>query len=229
MRRWTMRGLLQRVRWHEQEFRAAVDDEIRAMVRRRLATSSPFPPPAEVSSGLRELLDASTAKEAKRIIRTLAVTQKDLAALVFNAHVFGYEHERFGYEKIPAQHRLTDADRRAFFFERAQKPDLAAKAMRKIDGVFAERRVYTAHVFANEARWHVFSFTYDDAQLGRRGHWAEGAHLHYTSSVLEPRRALDAVIADLRTPESEVHGHHVRFLFDEERRRGRGSRGASST
>lgn len=169
-----------------------------------------MPKIAEVAETLRGLISASSAKEAKRICRALVVTDASLAALIFNAAAFGYRHQIIRHEHVPEHLELSDEERAAFFGPQ-NSPDLAARARRKVFRVFDERRVLTAHLFWNQDGWHSFTFTYDDAWAGRRGHWSEGPHLHYTSSVLDPRRTAEAVLTELRDPKGRVHGEHVRF------------------
>ena len=210
-----MRELLRRVSATER-MRTSVFEEAMAPVleKTRATFDETFPRAEDVTSDLRDLLGSDNRRQVENLAKRITITKRCLAALVANAGRLGYAHAIHTFEKVP--NLLTDEDRRAFFFERATNAEGAEKAGRKIANIFRQRRVYTAHVFANTTRWHVLSFSYDDAQLGRRGHWKAGAHLHYTSSVLEPGKTLAEVVAALVQPQGEVHGLHVRIDFNDE-------------
>lgn len=216
MRRIALLRLLLATAVSEADDERVVSEVARGIARRTMADA--FPKLSDVSAELVELLWSADRKQAERMARAMTITDQHLAALVYNAAAFGYRHELVNRERRPEHLRLTDAEEHAFFFERKTDPELAAKAHRKIICTFRERRLTWGHLFWNADRWHAFTFSNDDAWLGKRGHWKQGPHLHYTSSLFEPRREARDVLAELNDPESRVHGEHVRFAVNRRRR-----------
>jgi len=208
LRRFLVRRLVTTAEILDLEAEAPLRDVADQWVRR---ARDLFPGVTAIASELRDLLATKDRKSAQRLARTISLPDEQLVALIANAGELGYAHERVNREDRPAHLKLTDEETHAYFYGRATAPDLAAKAQSKILAMFRERRVLTGHIFWNDERWHAFTFTYDDAWMGRRGHWKEGPHLHYTSDLFEPGRKAKDVLAELVRPDSKVHGEHIRF------------------
>src|SRR5689334_2071270 len=119
-----------------------------------------------VPNYLQELLCISKKSELEKFAKEIEITKRDFVTLVSNAASIGYLHDLQYHEFRPSDARL-DAD--------------PGKNLRRFVGqmnrIFDQRRLFTAHIFLNSERWHVFYFDQRDRQ-SFANHWQHGSHIH---------------------------------------------------
>ncbi len=57
------------------------------------------------------------------------------------------------------------------------------RTVRKINEVFHQRRLLTAHIFINQQRWHIFYFDQRDMEASAPNHWEHGSHIHFVNDL----------------------------------------------
>ena len=169
---------------------------------------------------LQELLAIEKKAELKRFCKKITITQDDLIRLIFNCSTIGYLHARKHHEFVPKHLPPKDNELRAL--GRATTGDTltgdAEKCVNKISQIFKERRQLSAHVFYNDAKWHIFYFDLDDTDE-RSNHWKHGSHIHFVN-YLWPNLDINNLFGLFDEAESNVAGKlHIRYK-DQERTQG---------
>lgn len=139
-------------------------------------------------AALVELLNFRRKRDAERHCRTLVVTKGALTDLILGGRVGAvapYVYAVHFSETVGEHLQPTPEEIEAM--SRVKVGRLEGKALkftRKIGQVFAERRLFAAHLFYTPAKryWHLFYFDQRDKQA-ERNHWKHGAHIHYTSDL----------------------------------------------
>lgn len=163
---------------------------------------------------LTALLQLTKKSKVIAYSKRIFITQDDLFLLIHNSKQIGFSHRSKFKEYVPEGRRVLDTD-----FSRLKQGD-PRTFLRKIPPIFAERKRYHVHMFANANQWHCFYFTYQDMEDGAQPHWEHGPHLHYISYLWtdhSKRRVWDSV--DSR--DIPFTGAHIRlrpFNFDQDSR-----------
>jgi hypothetical protein len=166
-----------------------------------------------VAAQIVELLRTGSKRDAERLAREMTITAEQFSDLMFNAHgQLGYRHRMKWREYLPA-HLEGISDQITVALREAEpgpaSPDLA-KAMRKVQATFDERKRVHVHMLERGAKWHAFFFDLNDVTDLEHG---PGPHLHYLSYHWGLDRQVLWNAFDERH-QSIPRGVHVRFVND---------------
>jgi hypothetical protein len=79
-----------------------------------------------------------------------------------------------------------------------------------VNRLFHQRRLFTAHIFINSERWHVFYFDQRDMESSDN-HWRHDPHINFVNFLWPNYNAAD-LWTTLRKAETEFNGKlHVRY------------------
>ena len=138
---------------------------------------------SDVPEYLVKLFEIEEKSELKKYCRDIIIRQDDLVKLIANSHRIGYFHQIKYRDFVPAHLKPTD-DEKAALGSATVGEQLSGKAetlINKVSQIFKERRYLVAHVFFNQAKWHLFYLDQKDIENKRRNHWKEGAHIHFVN------------------------------------------------
>jgi hypothetical protein len=133
-------------------------------------------------SYLQELLSISKKNQLRKFAKQIKITRRDFATLVWNAAAIGYGHEIKSREFRPTDPSLLGD----WNFDHTEDGKLTPEAIRtvkKIKQIFYQRRMLTAHIFFNRARWHIFYFDQRDMDTLGWNHWKCGPHIHFVNDL----------------------------------------------
>lgn len=94
----------------------------------------------------------------------------------------------------------------------------AQKTVRKLDEMFAQRRMFCGHLFwmpESAGEWHLFYFDQRDVS-DRNNHWQHGSHIHLMSMVTHPRLDPNDLLGRLASSKRPKLGGslHIRYARD---------------
>ena len=164
-----------------------------------------------VADHLRTLLSISTKRELKRFSRDVVVTRREFSVLVFNANALGYVHNLQYHEFRPADAHLSKSDFDALHEPPGeQRTRNLRRFLGRVNRLFHQRRLFTAHIFINSERWHVFYFDQRDLQLSDN-HWRHGSHIHFVNFLWPNYNPAD-IWTVLKRAETDINGAlHIRY------------------
>jgi hypothetical protein len=157
---------------------------------------------------LKQLLAIQKKAALEAFCRTIEITQHDLCVLIVNAGRIGYRHDMHHHQFRPAHLESTEAE--------VASPD-RQKFLRKVSQIFAERRLFVAHTFFNDARWHAFYFDQRDHVARSDNHWRGGPHVYFVND-LWPEYTLENFWDSANEPSPKFRETlHIRYKADPEK------------
>lgn len=167
-----------------------------------------------VPDNLKQLMAATSKREATRLASAMTLTQSGLATLAYNHDQIGCTYRVKHLQSAPPHVIPSEAEILAVFNSRVGNrlgPD-ALKTIRKADALQRERRCVSAHMFENVDGWHLFYLSYEDGfELPWKvNHWKHGPHVHYSSNLFT-QRSRDEIWAALDKRKFTIPGEHIRF------------------
>jgi hypothetical protein len=161
-----------------------------------------------VPNYLQELLSISKKSDLEKFARDIEITNHDFVTLVRNAASIGYLHDLQHHEFLPTDARF-DADLLRGPDKEQRRRNLR-RVLGQINRIFNQRRLFTAHIFWNSERWHVFYFDQRDRQSSNN-HWEHGPHMHFVNFLwrnYNPAKLWET----LQEAETKVRGKlHIRY------------------
>ena len=142
---------------------------------------------------LEKLLNASKKSELQKLVRSIAVTQEELVALVHTSEKIGYTHFINYGQWIPKHLVPTEEEQKALSENGVgELKGKSSKYLKKVSQIFKERKYRVGHLFVANQKWHLFYLDLKDIEQ-QTNHWMGGPHLHFTNYLL-PGLSIDQVI-----------------------------------
>jgi len=167
-----------------------------------------------------DIFNCRRKRELARICASQTLHGSDLFGLVLSASTHGipFHYAKHAIEFVPHQLRITQHDRRTMGSAKVGKmtPEVA-KAFRKVEQTFAQRRQLVGHMFYTPdlGAWHFFYFDQRDT-APRRNHWKGGAHIHLINH-LWPNRTAAGVWREFTLGNPRMkNAEHIRFVWGED-------------
>jgi hypothetical protein len=173
-----------------------------------------------VAADVRRLFAAKTKKDAERIADEIHVTGEQFHDLTYNSgKQLGLSHHAAHYEFLPEQSRIPSVLSAEFWASDRPSDDVTQRIFDKLEQANIERVHRSVHLYASSRKdWHSFYLTFGDvfgnpANHPRPGHhWTAGSHLHYTSSLYNPRMTKQQLWDAMDERRVKVDGSHVRYV-----------------
>lgn len=170
------------------------------------------------------LFNLKKKREVERYCQKLVITSEDLSSLILAGRVgsFGpFKYACHFTECRPGHLEPKQSELAALASHGVGLAKGAAlKAIRKMDQIFKERRLVSAHLFYERSQkyWHMFYFDQRDF-TGTKNHWKHGPHIHYAQDMFtrEPLARIWSRVVSER-PEFPP-SLHVRYDYHHNRRR----------
>jgi hypothetical protein len=109
--------------------------------------------------------------------KKLELSEDELVLLIHNCRQIGFKHRAKFTQFVPPHLKVLDSD------ISAMKNDNPRQFLKKVHGIFKERKRIHIHLLERGNEWHCFYFSYSDIEAGDRSHWKHGSHLHYISHL----------------------------------------------
>jgi hypothetical protein len=155
-------------------------------------------------------LSISKKRELRKFVKQIVIRSRDFTTLIWNAAAIGYHHDIKPREFRPDDPNLD----RPWVFDRSEdgKPTPETiRTIRRINQIFHQRRLLTAHIFINRQRWHIFYFDQRDMDASGENRFKHGSHIHFVND-LWPNYAPQDVWSLLELPKTTVKGNlHIRY------------------
>ena len=162
-----------------------------------------------VPDSLRTLLAFEKKSALERYCRDLTVRSDDLVRLILHSPLIGYLHSQRHQEYQPEEAQLTDDD---LDILRRQDREKLPKFVNKLRNLFQVRKYLSAHLFYNDAKWHVFYFSFRDMEERNPNHWKHGSHVHFVNYLwpdYRPEQLEELLFSDRRT---KINSIHIRYV-----------------
>jgi hypothetical protein len=141
-------------------------------------------PPLEVPNKLVKLFAIEKRSDLKNYCSDLMITSEEFVGAILLCPKIGYDHFSRHEEYQPEDAQLTRRDVEVL---RTTDPVIRAQGIRtftnKIRNLFAVRKHVSAHLFESRSRWHLFYFTFSDAEEVSNNHWMSGPHVHFVNDL----------------------------------------------
>jgi hypothetical protein len=160
---------------------------------------------ASVPDYFRDLFAIEKKSELERYCKDLVIRGDELVRLILYSSLIGYIHSRRHEEFQPDQAQLTDAD---LDILRRQRTDMLPKFAAKVRNLFATRKYLSAHLFYNDAKWHLFYFTFRDMEDEDPNHWKHGSHVHFVNYLwpdYRPEQLEELLFSDRHAKINSIH------------------------
>lgn len=159
-----------------------------------------------VPDKLRTLFDIERKSEAVRYCKNLELSEYELFLLVHNSSQMGFTHRAKFTEFVPQHLKISNSDISNL------KDSAPRQFLKKIDGIFLERRRIHVHLFERVDQWHCFYYSYSDIESDSKSHWKYGSHLHYVS-YLWPNCQKGKIWASFDERSTDISGNvHIRLI-----------------
>jgi hypothetical protein len=154
------------------------------------------------------IFDRTTKAELVKFARTLEITDRAFVALILNANTLGLNHVPAHWEWTPPHLELTQEVVKKI---QATSDKERLSIFRKIMPAFAERRLFTGHLFFRNGQWHLFFFDQRD-RLEEGNRWVHGPHIHFVNFLMRPNTSLLDILNELDNERPRIKGGlHVRY------------------
>jgi hypothetical protein len=130
-----------------------------------------------VPAKLMPLFEIEKKSKVVGYCKKLELSEDELVLLIHNCHQIGFKHRAKFTEFVPPHLKVLDSD------ISAMKNESPRQFLKKVHGIFKERKRIHVHLFERGNEWHCFYFSYSDMEAGNRSHWKHGSHLHYISHL----------------------------------------------
>ena len=130
-----------------------------------------------VPESLESLVRITKKSEAKKLLKSLTISEYQLFLFIQNCTQIGYSHKSKFPTYVPEHLEITEDDR-----EKQKDGDYLA-VTKKIHPLLAERKNINVHMFSQDETWHCFYYTFHDIETEDDNHWKHGSHLHYISHL----------------------------------------------
>ncbi len=192
----------------------AIEKEILEVVQKKLDEMDSEINIEGIPDKLMPLFEIKKKSKVLGYCKNLELSESELFLLMHNCYQIGFKHRAKFTEFIPTHLRILDSD------ISAMKNRNSRQFLKKVRGVFQERKRIHIHVLEKDNEWHCFYYTYSDIESGNKSHWNYGSHLHYVSYLwpnLRKRQVWESF--DQRTVEIQGSAHiRLRpFVFDSNR------------
>lgn len=165
------------LRWKGEEITPAIETEILALARMHQDEMDRQYDAKGIPEKLKMLLEIKRKSEVIKYCKSLVLSADDLFLLGHNCSQIGFTHRSKFSEFVPQHLNITDSD-----IDDMKKGN-PRQFLKKVHGVFQERKRIHVHLFEKDEEWHCFYFTWRDTESSNESHWKHGSHLHYISHL----------------------------------------------
>jgi len=128
-----------------------------------------------VPQKLQSLMGFTKKADVEKYCSGIHISEDELYLLIHNHNQIRYSHMSKFREFVPQQLKISPSDIQSAKF------GVPHKLINKLRGIFNDRKHVMVHLFEKGIEWHCFYYTYKDMDDKPKGHWINGAHLHYVS------------------------------------------------